>query len=854
MAARRTANPLPKTAALQLCTLVDQPFDDAGWIFEPKLDGLRVLARVEDGNIQLVSRNGKRQDGAFPDVVEGLRKALRGPALLDGEIVCLDEKGRSSFRLLQQRFHLEDHREIERRAAAYPAYLYVFDALHAGGGDLRDEPLEVRRRILDRTIRWNDRVRRVEAVEGRGRALFNQMCRRGGEGIIAKRRDSPYRGGRSADWLKIKCSQRQEFVIGGYTDPQRSRVGIGALLVGYYEDDGQTLRYAGKVGTGFTTEVLRDLRARLERIERRTSPFQPGEGPRGGVGGAVHWVRPELVAEIAFGEWTQHGMLRQPRFEGLRMDKKPTQVRRERAGPAKQTARQAEGHARSRSKRTPAAARTPGRGAGGTLARYNEKRDFTRTPEPAGKRQRKAPKDQGPRFVVQKHAASRLHFDLRLEADGVLKSWAVPKTPTLDPGVKRLAVEVEDHPLQYGEFEGEIPEGQYGAGTVEIWDSGTYTRLKNHRPVEGDIGEDMAAGKIEVEFHGKRLKGAFALVRTRGRRGQPNWLLIKLKDRHAKPGSAAADEQHEAERRPRRRNGRSSSSNRTRSGRVRTSAAAKVPETPDPPSVEDLEFTNLDKVMFPEAGITKGDLIDYYRKAAARLLPHIKDRPVSVERMPDGIGGVRFWQKNTPASYPAWIPRVELPTEDGRTVRYALINSEQALLYFINQGTISLHTGFSRIGSLERPDFVLFDLDPGEALFADVVRVALALRPLIEQRGGAPSVKTSGKSGLHVIVPWTGKGGFDEARAWARQIAEELVEREPDLATLERSKKGRRGNVYVDVQQNALGLHAVPPWVVRATPRATVSTPLAWPEVNPRLDPGRFTVRTVLRRKVGEAK
>src|SRR5690606_15101043 len=124
MAARRTANPLPKTAALQLCTLVDEPFDDAGWIFEPKLDGLRVLARVEDGNIQLVSRNGKRQDGAFPDVVEGLRKALRGPALLDGEIVCLDEKGRSSFRLLQQRFHLEDHREIERRAAAYPAYLY----------------------------------------------------------------------------------------------------------------------------------------------------------------------------------------------------------------------------------------------------------------------------------------------------------------------------------------------------------------------------------------------------------------------------------------------------------------------------------------------------------------------------------------------------------------------------------------------------------------------------------------------------------------------------------------------------------------------------------------------------------
>jgi len=216
--------------------------------------------------------------------------------------------------------------------------------------------------------------------------------------------------------------------------------------------------------------------------------------------------------------------------------------------------------------------------------------------------------------------------------------------------------------------------------------------------------------------------------------------------------------------------------------------------------------------------------------------------------MPDGIGGVRFWQKNTPASYPDWLPRIELPTEDGRRVKYALVNNEQTLLYLVNQGAITLHTGFSRVQNLDRPDFVMFDLDPGEASFQDIVRLAKMLRPLIRKRSADGEVSTSGKSGLHVNVPWTGKGGFDEARAWAREIAAELVDQAPKIATLERSKSGRKGRVYIDVEQNALGKHAVPSWVVRATPTATVATPLDWDELTPRLDPKDFDIKTVVKR------
>jgi bifunctional non-homologous end joining protein LigD len=450
-----------------------------------------------------------------------------------------------------------------------------------------------------------------------------------------------------------------------------------------------------------------------------------------------------------------------------------------------------------------------------TLGEYRAKRDFRETPEPApapGRPHREAI------FVVQEHHATRLHYDFRLEADGVLKSWAVTNEPSLDPAVKRLAVRVEDHPLSYAGFSGTIPAGHYGAGEVSIWDRGTFTNLDpTHTVAEG-----IAAGKLSFALHGRRLKGRFALVRMRGTGKRENWLLIKGRDDDARPASAAQT--------PRARRAPAGTTARRRGTEPR-----------------DVELTHQDKVIYPQDGITKADVAAYYRKVASRLLPFLRDRPVTLERLPDGLGEGKphFWQKNTPASYPAWIPRADLETERGKPVAYALVNDLPTLLYLVNQGTLTFHPWLSRVGSLDRPDFVLFDLDPGGAPFRDVVTVARRLHDELTAEGREAVVKTSGKTGLHVLVPWREKGGYDEARAWAQGVASRVAEALPATATGDIRKARRGGRVYIDVMQNARGHHAVAPYVLRAVPGATVSTPLRWAELKPGLDPRQFTLRTV---------
>ena len=265
---------------------------------------------------------------------------------------------------------------------------------------------------------------------------------------------------------------------------------------------------------------------------------------------------------------------------------------------------------------------------------------------------------------------------------------------------------------------------------------------------------------------------------------------------------------------------------------------------------KEVTLTHPEKVLFPDAGVTKGDVFAYYRRVAPRLLPYLRDRPVTLERLPGGLGDGKphFWQKHTPPSYPDWIPRADLPSEQGKPVAYAVVNDEETLLYLVNQGALTFHPWLSRIGSLDRPDFVLFDFDPGGAAFADVVTAAVRLHALLKEDGVEAFVKTSGQSGLHVLTPWAAEGGYDKARNWARSVAERLVEALPDKTTLEIRKAKRGGRVYVDVVQNARGHHVVPPYVVRATPGATVSAPLRWNEVTPSLDPTRFNVRTMAER------
>jgi bifunctional non-homologous end joining protein LigD len=253
--------------------------------------------------------------------------------------------------------------------------------------------------------------------------------------------------------------------------------------------------------------------------------------------------------------------------------------------------------------------------------------------------------------------------------------------------------------------------------------------------------------------------------------------------------------------------------------------------------------------------VTKGDLLDYYEKIAPKLLPHLRDRPMTLERLPEGLAGKKaphFWQKNTPDYYPKWIPRVTLPTEAGKPVQYVLVNDVDTLLYLVNQGTITFHPFLSRVESLDEPDYVLFDIDPHQSTFGNAVKVARALHDVLENQKVESFVKTTGKSGLHVLTPWKQKGGYGEARQWAAKIAGEVVEALPKVATTERSIGKRGGKVYIDVMQNARGHHAVPPYVVRDTPGATVSMPVEWKAFTGKLDPGKFTVKTAGKLLKGE--
>jgi bifunctional non-homologous end joining protein LigD len=265
----------------------------------------------------------------------------------------------------------------------------------------------------------------------------------------------------------------------------------------------------------------------------------------------------------------------------------------------------------------------------------------------------------------------------------------------------------------------------------------------------------------------------------------------------------------------------------------------------------DIEVTHPDKVLFPDAGITKGQVFDYYRRIADRLLPYLRDRPVTLERFPEGLGNNKrppFWQKNTPASYPEWIPRIELPSERGETVHYALVNDVPTLLYLVNQNTLTFHVWLSRTAHLDQPDFVLFDLDRGEATFADVVAVARELHALLKTADKEAFVKTSGKSGLHVLVPWHAATDYAEARSWADEVSERLVAALPEQATREIRKAQRGRRVFVDVTENARGRHVVPPYVLRATPSASISMPLFWHELTADVDPATYNLRTVFRR------
>jgi bifunctional non-homologous end joining protein LigD len=295
-----------------LATLTDRRFSDENWIFERKLDGIRTLSIRDGWRPQLWTRNQMRIDDSFPELIEALTELGGSRYVADGEIVAFNkaDDGRDSITALQS------------RSAGTPVFYYLFDLLALDGRDIRDQPLRQRKRLLRSAFRFRDPLRFCEHRDRDGEAFYHYACSRGWEGLIAKRAASPYRGGQSSDWLKFKCVRDQEFVVGGFTDPQGSRAGFGALLLGYYEHG--KLHYAGKVGTGYDRATLLSLRATLDTLETPDSPFV-GEV----AVPTAHWVRPELVVQVGFSEWTREGRLRHPRYGGLRTDKTPTEVVRE---------------------------------------------------------------------------------------------------------------------------------------------------------------------------------------------------------------------------------------------------------------------------------------------------------------------------------------------------------------------------------------------------------------------------------------------------------------------------------------------------------------------------------------------
>ena len=470
-----------------------------------------------------------------------------------------------------------------------------------------------------------------------------------------------------------------------------------------------------------------------------------------------------------------------------------------------------------------------------SIRAYHAKRDFSVTHEPAGSDTHR--QGGAPIFVVHKHQAHRagLHYDFRLEHDGVLWSWAVRKGPSLDPKDKHVAVHVEDHPLDYAGFAGDIPDGQYGAGKVEIWDRGSWEPLNN--PDEG-----MRKGELTFLLHGQRLNGRFHLVRLRPKPGQrsrqDNWLLFKGHDEAEHTGADAATLEHETNRPPSQRKKPTSKDRPKRPAAAARNVKGRGP-TMRSVEIAGVVMTHPDRELWP--GITKRDLADYWVTVADHALPGLAKRPLAILRCPDGIDGQRFFQKNGRGALPDGIREDRIGTSP-----YLAIDGLHGLIGMAQISAIELHPWGAAEAHPHHPDTLVFDLDPGEGVpFAHVVQAAHYVRDRLHQLHLTSFCRTTGGKGLHVVVPIAPKADWEAVRRFSRTFAEILSEENPARFLSTVKKADRRGRILLDWLRNALGATAVASFCPRARPGATVATPLAWDEVTEELDPAIFTLRTI---------
>jgi bifunctional non-homologous end joining protein LigD len=619
----------PMKADLMLAETTDKPFTKKDWIFELKIDGYRLLAgRDANGKPTLRSRNRHDYTQLFPEIARVLAALPFKDLVIDGEVAVLDERGKSEFQRLQKRAQLRKKSEIEKATVELPATFFAFDLLGVEGYDTRGLPLLERKKLLKEIVPSAGAVRYTDHVATKGEAMFEKVRELGLEGIMAKKADSLYKGGRWPAWLKIRVEKTGDFVVCGYTVPGGARQGFGALHLGAYRDG--ELWYAGRVGTGFNEKQLVDMHRELAKLQIKKPPCK-GPVPTS----ADHkWVKPEWVVEVRYKEVTSDGLLRHPAFLRVRDDKEPEDC-----------------------------------------------------------------VWQGP----------------------------PPEAAASDPPPALL---VEDRPKSDG--------------------------------------------------HGKA------------------------------------------------------------SGKVRT-ATPKAEKT--------IAFSNLDKVFWPEEGYTKRDLIEFYKNVFPWMQPYLADRPLVLTRYPDGIAGKSFYQKNAPDFFPEWVRTEDIWSGSSeRDIRYLVADDLESLLYIVNTGAIPLHLWMSRASDIQHPDWCLLDLDPKTAPFAHVVELAKASKQLCDRIGLPAFIKTSGATGLHVLIPLAGKFTYDQSRTLGHLLARVIEREHRDIATTARSIPARKGKVYLDFLQNRHGQLMVAPFSVRPLPVAPVSTSLEWSEVNAKLDPKKFTIRTVLKR------
>ncbi|MFL6128019.1 MAG: DNA polymerase ligase N-terminal domain-containing protein [Mycobacteriales bacterium] len=504
------------------------------------------------------------------------------------------------------------------------------------------------------------------------------------------------------------------------------------------------------------------------------------------------------------------------------------------------------------------------------LSPYWRRRDFARTPEPAGAA---AGGDRGGalRFVVQRHRARRLHYDLRFEMDGVLASWAVPRGPTLDPKARRNAVHVEDHPIEYLDFEGVIPAGEYGGGDVIVWDIGTWEPQKTDDPVAA-----VRSGELHAEVHGQKLRGRLVLIRRdREPAGKEQWLLLHKRDEHAVDGWDPEDHPKSV------LSGRTNDEVKADPDRLwrsdlpaaEASVALRPPTVPPPADDElaaldglgsggtwdvfgrSLRLSNLDKEIFPgrpgEPPVTKRGFARYAARIAPVLLPYVAGRAMNLHRFPGGATTKGFWHKQLPEHAPDWLPRWQNPeAKDGDTTTYLVVDEPAALVWAANYGALEWHAWTSKTDDPHHPTYALIDIDPGPATsWEDILTLARLHRTALEHLGVRAQPKLTGRRGLQIWVPVNRGPDFAETRAWVEQLSQAVGGVVPELVSWEWNVRRRGGQARLDYTQNAINKTLVAPYSARPAPGAPVSAPIDWDELDdPGLRPDGITTRSVLDR------